>query len=100
MDKSVTVVILAAGLGTRMKSRKAKVLHHAGGRTLVENVINTAARVTPEENIVVVIGQQADMVRAALSHRHVQFIEQTEQKGTGHAVMTCTGVLSRFGLVP
>ncbi|HZU28090.1 MAG TPA: bifunctional UDP-N-acetylglucosamine diphosphorylase/glucosamine-1-phosphate N-acetyltransferase GlmU [Bryobacteraceae bacterium] len=95
----VTVVILAAGLGTRMKSRKAKVLHGAGGLTLVENVINTAAQVTPEENIVVVVGHQADQVRAALSHRRVQFVEQTEQKGTGHAVMMCASALRRSGLV-
>lgn len=97
--EAVTVVILAAGLGTRMKSRKAKVLHRAGGLTLVEQVINTAAQVTPEERIVVVVGHQAGAVREALAHRRVQFVEQTEQKGTGHAVMMCAGALDGGGLV-
>src|SRR5436309_1864927 len=94
----ITVVILAAGLGTRMKSRKAKVLHRAGGLTLVEHVVNTAAQLTPEDHIVVVVGHQADQVRAALAHRRVQFAEQTEQKGTGHAVMMCTSAVDQAGL--
>jgi bifunctional UDP-N-acetylglucosamine pyrophosphorylase/glucosamine-1-phosphate N-acetyltransferase len=87
MNKPVTIVILAAGLGTRMKSRKAKVLHRAGGKTLVEHVVATALRVAPPERIFVVVGHQAEEVRRAVSTPGIGFIEQHEQKGTGHAVM-------------
>jgi len=87
METPVTVVILAAGLGTRMKSRKAKVLHRAGGRTLVEHVVLTAAELAPPERIFVVVGHQAGEVRQVLAAQGVGFIEQKEQKGTGHAVL-------------
>ena len=83
----LTIVILAAGLGTRMKSAKAKVLHAAGGQTLVEHVVDTALELTSPERVSVVIGHQAPAVREALSDRGVRFIEQTEQKGTGHALL-------------
>src|SRR5579862_4155390 len=100
MDAEINVLILAAGLGTRMKSRRAKVLHRAGGLTLIEHVVNTAMDITAPERITVVVGHQADAVRAALAHRPVQFEEQSEQNGTGHAVMICRGRLgSRPGLV-
>jgi bifunctional UDP-N-acetylglucosamine pyrophosphorylase/glucosamine-1-phosphate N-acetyltransferase len=84
---TVTVVILAAGLGTRMKSRKAKVLHRAGGKTLVEHVVATALELTPAERVFVVVGHQADEVRQAVATPGIGFIEQREQKGTGHAVL-------------
>ena len=87
MQPNVTVVILAAGLGTRMKSRKAKVLHKAGGKTLLQHVVDTALAVTPAERIFVVVGHQAEEVRRSVTTPGVQFIEQREQKGTGHAVM-------------
>jgi bifunctional UDP-N-acetylglucosamine pyrophosphorylase / glucosamine-1-phosphate N-acetyltransferase len=87
MSAPLTIVILAAGLGTRMKSRKAKVLHRAGGRALIEHVIDTALDLTQPERVFVVVGHQADEVRKAVTHSGIQFIEQTEQKGTGHAVM-------------
>lgn len=87
MSAPLTLVILAAGLGTRMKSRKAKVLHRAGGRALIEHVIDTALDLTQSERIFVVVGHQAEEVRKAVTHPGIQFIEQTEQKGTGHAVM-------------
>jgi bifunctional UDP-N-acetylglucosamine pyrophosphorylase/glucosamine-1-phosphate N-acetyltransferase len=90
MQIPVTVVILAAGLGTRMKSRKAKVLHRAGGRALIEHVVETALKLAPAERIFVVVGYQADEVRkavAAAGGPGIGFIEQKEQKGTGHALM-------------
>ena len=80
-------MILAAGLGTRMKSRKAKVLHRAGGKSLVQHVVDTALELTEAERVFVVVGHQADEVRRAVTTPGVRFIEQTEQKGTGHAVM-------------
>ena len=87
MTKPVSIAILAAGLGTRMKSRKAKVLHRAGGLTLVEHVVRASLELTPAENIGVVVGHQAEEVRAALSHYPtLRFATQTEQLGTGHAL--------------
>jgi bifunctional UDP-N-acetylglucosamine pyrophosphorylase/glucosamine-1-phosphate N-acetyltransferase len=87
MHKPVTIVILAAGLGTRMKSRQAKVLHQAGGKTLVEHVVATALRVAPPERVFVVVGHQAEEVRRAVATPGIGFIEQRERKGTGHALM-------------
>jgi bifunctional UDP-N-acetylglucosamine pyrophosphorylase/glucosamine-1-phosphate N-acetyltransferase len=89
MENSVTVLILAAGLGTRMKSKKAKVLHQAGGLTLVEHVVETACALAPPERVFVVTGFQAELVEQALAGRGVRFVHQTEQKGTGHAVAAC-----------
>jgi bifunctional UDP-N-acetylglucosamine pyrophosphorylase/glucosamine-1-phosphate N-acetyltransferase len=87
----VTVVILAAGLGTRMKSRHAKVLHRAGGKPLIEHVVETALNLAPAERIFVVVGYQAEEVRKAVAAAPggsgIGFIEQKEQKGTGHALM-------------
>ncbi len=94
MEGPVTVVILAAGLGTRMKSRRAKVLHRAGGRYLIEHVLRTAQSIAPPERIFVVVGHQAAEVRAAIDAHGVGFIEQTEQKGTGHALMVAAPALS------
>jgi len=81
------IVILAAGLGTRMKSRKAKVLHEAGGLPLIEHVVRTALRLAPPERVFVVVGCQAQAVEAAVRNHRVGFILQAEQKGTGHALM-------------
>jgi bifunctional UDP-N-acetylglucosamine pyrophosphorylase/glucosamine-1-phosphate N-acetyltransferase len=87
MSAPLTIVILAAGLGTRMKSRKAKVLHHAGGQALIEHVVETALELTSAERIFVVVGHQAEEVRKAVTHPGIHFVEQKEQRGTGHAVM-------------
>jgi len=97
----ITVVILAAGLGTRMKSRQAKVLHRAGGKPLVEHVISTALEITAPERILVVVGHQASEVREAVLQSvpacGVGFIEQAEQKGTGHALMIGRNSLAPLG---
>jgi bifunctional UDP-N-acetylglucosamine pyrophosphorylase / glucosamine-1-phosphate N-acetyltransferase len=97
MKSPINIVILAAGLGTRMKSKRAKVLHRAGGLTLVEHVVNAATGITPPEHITVVVGCQAEQVKAALAHSGVRFVEQKEQKGTGHALMMCREALSTQG---
>jgi len=94
VETSLTVVVLAAGLGTRMKSRKAKVLHRAGGRYLIEHVLRTAETLAPPERIFVVVGHQSVEVRAAIHTPGIGFIEQNEQKGTGHALMVAAGTLS------
>ena len=87
MNTNVTVVILAAGLGTRMRSAKAKVLHEAGGDTLLNHVIRAALHVAKAESIIAVVGHQAGQVRASVTVPGIRFAEQTEQKGTGHAVL-------------
>jgi len=94
MNPRIDIVILAAGLGTRMKSRRAKVLHRAGGLTLIEHVVETAVEAAPPEQITVVVGHQADQVRAALRDRPVRFATQLEQKGTGHALQAARGAMA------
>jgi len=97
MKSPINIVILAAGLGTRMKSKRAKVLHRAGGLTLIEHVVNAASGITTPEHITVVVGCQAEQVKAALAQSGVRFVEQKEQKGTGHALMMCREALSTQG---
>jgi bifunctional UDP-N-acetylglucosamine pyrophosphorylase/glucosamine-1-phosphate N-acetyltransferase len=97
METHVTVVILAAGLGTRMKSRRAKVLHRAGGKTLIEHTVDTALAITSPDRVFVVVGHQAAQVRSVVESRGVNFIHQTEQKGTGHALMTGREALAGLG---
>src|SRR6185437_3347400 len=96
MPNDVTVVILAAGQGTRMKSRMAKVLHRAGGRALVEHAIVSALGVASPDRIFVV-GHQAEAVREVAEAAGVRTIEQKEQLGTGHAVLCGASVLSGLG---
>jgi len=92
MDFPVSVLILAAGLGTRMKSKKAKVLHRAGGMCLLEHVIEAALGLTEPESIVAVVGHQAEEVRAEVAARGIRFQMQAEQRGTGHALLQCAGM--------
>ncbi|MBV9301347.1 MAG: bifunctional UDP-N-acetylglucosamine diphosphorylase/glucosamine-1-phosphate N-acetyltransferase GlmU [Acidobacteriaceae bacterium] len=87
MKENVTVVILAAGLGTRMKSKKAKVLHEAGGDTLLNHIIRAALHVAAPEKIIAVIGYQAEQVRQTVRVPGIRFAEQSERKGTAHAVL-------------
>jgi bifunctional UDP-N-acetylglucosamine pyrophosphorylase / glucosamine-1-phosphate N-acetyltransferase len=97
MEPNVTVVILAAGLGTRMKSKQAKVLHQAGGLSLIEHVVNSASRIAPANRIFAVVGHQAERVRQTLDGRGIGFVEQIEQKGTGHALAICREQVEAFG---
>ena len=97
MLDDVAVVILAAGQGTRMKSRMAKVLHRAGGRTLLEHAIAAARRVAPPQRIFVVVGHQAEAVGEVARRAGVGTIQQTEQLGTGHAVMCGEEQLAALG---
>ncbi|HLH01322.1 MAG TPA: bifunctional UDP-N-acetylglucosamine diphosphorylase/glucosamine-1-phosphate N-acetyltransferase GlmU [Bryobacteraceae bacterium] len=87
MKEHVRVVILAAGLGTRMKSSIAKVLHQAAGDTILNHVLRAALAVAAPENITVVVGHQAEQVRKSVRFTGIQFAEQKEQKGTAHAVV-------------
>lgn len=93
MDQSVAIV-LAAGKGTRMKSDLPKVLHEVCGRPMVEYVLD-AVREAGVHRTVVVVGHQAERVREALADRDdVAYAVQSEQKGTGHAVMMCADELA------
>jgi bifunctional UDP-N-acetylglucosamine pyrophosphorylase/glucosamine-1-phosphate N-acetyltransferase len=90
----VHIAVLAAGKGTRMHSAMPKVLHRAGGLSLVEHVLRTADALHPRSTTVVV-GHQADSLRDALSrHRDVKFVVQEPQLGTGHAVLQVEGALA------
>jgi len=80
------IVIMAAGKGTRLKSKRPKVLHEVGGKTLLRHVVDAARQIVPPEDIYVIVGYQAGRVRDSLAGLGVQFIEQTEQRGTGHAI--------------
>ncbi len=81
------IVIMAAGKGTRLKSRRAKVLHEIGGQPLLAHVIKAAKQIVPAEHIYVIVGHQAENVRAAVEPLGVNFVLQAEQRGTGHAIM-------------
>jgi bifunctional UDP-N-acetylglucosamine pyrophosphorylase/glucosamine-1-phosphate N-acetyltransferase len=94
MSQPVSIAILAAGLGTRMKSNKAKVLHHAGGMPLVEHVVRAAIEIAAEPSrVVTVVGHQAEQVKEAVMGYGCGVAVQAEQKGTGHALATCQGQL-------
>ncbi len=94
-----TVVILAAGLGTRMRSKHAKVLHRAGGLALVEQVVAAARTLAPYGRIVVVTGHQAEQVEELLRPLGVGFARQDGQKGTGHALASCRDAVPHDGLL-
>src|ERR1041385_4101233 len=81
------IVIMAAGKGTRLKSKRAKVLHEIAGQPLLAHVIKAAQQIVPAEHIYVIVGHQADAVQAAVAPLGVKFILQAEQRGTGHAIM-------------
>ena len=80
------VIILAAGKGTRMKSDLAKVLHKVRGKEMVNHVLDMVRQAGIDETYLV-IGHQADQVKAATANRGVIYTLQAEQLGTGHAVM-------------
>jgi len=86
MNPEIAVVILAAGLGTRMKSNNAKVLHEVCGTPMINYVAETAREIAGN-NVVLVVGNQADKVRRTVSKLGTfSFAYQKEQLGTGHAV--------------
>ncbi len=88
-QRTLDVLILAAGLGTRMRSNLAKVLHKLDGRPLINHVCRTATALAPRK-VYVVIGHQGEDVKTAvleeLDDEHAEFVWQKEQLGTGHAV--------------
>jgi len=108
MRKNIAVVILAAGLGTRMKSDKAKVLHEVAESPMILYVVE-AARKAAGDDVIVVIGHQAQKVREIISETaQIYFAYQEQQLGTAHAVMCamplvpdhCDEVVILYGDVP
>ena len=81
------IVIMAAGKGTRLKSKRAKVLHEIAGQPLLAHVIRAAQQIVSASNVYVIIGHQAEAVRAAVGSTGVKFVLQPDQRGTGHAIM-------------
>ncbi|WP_277300968.1 bifunctional UDP-N-acetylglucosamine diphosphorylase/glucosamine-1-phosphate N-acetyltransferase GlmU [Veillonella montpellierensis] len=92
--KDIGALILAAGKGTRMKSKLPKVLHKVAGKAMVERVLDTVQSLGTEKNIIV-IGFGGDMVKDYIGDR-ADFVVQEEQKGTGHAVKQAQPMLETF----
>src|ERR1700676_3552836 len=90
----IAIAILAAGKGTRLKSKHPKVLHEIGGKPILAHVIATAQKVVPAHDIFVIIGHEAERVREAVAGTGVNFVLQATQRGTGHALMVAREALS------
>src|SRR3979490_107008 len=89
----IAVAIMAAGKGTRLKSKYPKVLHEIGGKPILAHVIATAQKVVPARDIFVIIGHEAERVREAVAGTGVNFVLQAAQRGTGHALMVAREAL-------
>jgi bifunctional UDP-N-acetylglucosamine pyrophosphorylase/glucosamine-1-phosphate N-acetyltransferase len=87
---------MAAGKGTRLKSKHPKVLHEVGGKPLLAHVIRAASQVVSPKDIYAIIGHEADRVREAVADAGVRFVLQKEQRGTGHAIMTARDALKAY----
>ena len=94
---STSVIILAAGKGTRMRSNLPKVLQPLAGRPLLRHVIETAKKLNAK-NIITIYGHGGDKVKQAFEQENVQWVEQAEQLGTGHAVKVTLPVLPSDGV--
>jgi bifunctional UDP-N-acetylglucosamine pyrophosphorylase/glucosamine-1-phosphate N-acetyltransferase len=99
-NKDVVLVILAAGKGTRLKSSLAKVLHPAGGRSLVEQVVVACSPLKPKK-VVAIVGHQAEQVAAVVEAHDVETVLQQPQNGTGHAMLVAKRALgnAKFAIV-
>ncbi|GGG71516.1 bifunctional UDP-N-acetylglucosamine diphosphorylase/glucosamine-1-phosphate N-acetyltransferase GlmU [Edaphobacter dinghuensis] len=91
------IAIMAAGKGTRLKSKRPKVLHEIGGQALLLHVIAAAKTVVAADHIYCIIGHEADRVRAAVAPTGVQFVLQAEQRGTGHALQQVKAYFAETG---
>ncbi|HWZ99761.1 MAG TPA: bifunctional UDP-N-acetylglucosamine diphosphorylase/glucosamine-1-phosphate N-acetyltransferase GlmU [Candidatus Dormibacteraeota bacterium] len=97
-NKDVVIVILGAGKGTRLKSSFAKVLHPAGGRSLIENVVRACLPLAAKK-IVAVVGHQAEDVTAAVEPFGVESVLQQPQNGTGHAMLVAKRAIGKAKVV-
>ena len=92
----VAIAIMAAGKGTRLKSKHPKVLHEVGGKPLLAHVIAAATKVVPAPDVYAIVGHEADRVRQAVAATGINFILQKEQRGTGHALMVARDALAAY----
>jgi bifunctional UDP-N-acetylglucosamine pyrophosphorylase / glucosamine-1-phosphate N-acetyltransferase len=92
----LAIVIMAAGKGTRLKSKRPKVLHEIGGRALLQHVIASASQIVAPHDIFVVIGHEAAHVEAAAKDTGVKFVHQPEQRGTGHAIQAAEAAVRGY----
>jgi bifunctional UDP-N-acetylglucosamine pyrophosphorylase/glucosamine-1-phosphate N-acetyltransferase len=95
----VAIAIMAAGKGTRLKSKHPKVLHEVGGKTLLAHVIAAAIKVVPQQDVYAIVGHEAERVRQAVAATGINFIVQKEQRGTGHALMVAREALAPYDQV-
>ena len=96
---SIAVAIMAAGKGTRLKSKLPKVLHEVGGKPVLAHVVAAAAQVVPAADIYAIIGHEAGRVRDALAPAGINFVLQEQQRGTGHALMVARDALAPYDIV-
>ena len=94
---TTSVIILAAGKGTRMRSQLPKVLQPLAGRPLLGHVIDTAKQLNADQ-IITIYGHGGEQVQQHFKHEQVQWVEQAEQLGTGHAVQMTLPVLPQDGI--
>ena len=90
------IAIMAAGKGTRLKSKLPKVLHEVGGKPLLAHVIAAATQVVAAKDIYVIIGHEAERVRNAFADTGVGFVVQQPQRGTGHSLMVARKELQKY----
>src|SRR6184192_749013 len=95
----VSIAIMAAGKGTRLKSKHPKVLHEVGGKPLLAHVIAAATKVVSAQDIYAIIGHEAERVRQAVAHTGINFVLQAPQRGTGHALMVARDALAHYDQV-
>lgn len=88
--------ILAAGKGTRLKSKRAKVLHTIAGKPLLQHVLDAVLKGSEPDRVFVVVGHQAEEVERAVAATGVHFVHQSPQLGTGHAVQCLRDAVSGF----
>ena len=90
---------MAAGKGTRLKSKHPKVLHEVGGKPLLAHVIAAATKVVPAKDVYAIVGHEAELVRKTVAGTGIGFVLQEPQRGTGHALMVSGDALSVYDVV-
>ena len=86
---------MAAGKGTRMNTEMPKVLHKLNNKTMIEHVIDTTQKIKPEK-LIVIVGYKNELIKEQLKNYDIEYVEQLEQLGTGHAIMQCQNALNNF----
>jgi len=92
----IAIAIMAAGKGTRLKSKYPKVLHEVGGKPLLAHVIAAATKIVLPQHVYAIVGYEADRVRQAATDTGVGFVLQNPQRGTGHALMVAREALAPY----